>query len=1600
MDELAQRIAELSPEKRALLERRVRDRQHADAISTPSIQRRGAHIAPLSFAQEQLWFLHQLEPASPFYNTSRAWRIQGPLNSVALERSLSALVERHEILRTTFTVLDDLPLQTIAPTAALPVRRVDLRGLLSSEREREALHLLESEGRRPFVLQHEFPLRVLLLTLDQSEYILLLTIHHIAFDGWSLEVFWRDLGTLYTAFARGEKPELSPLPLQYADFALWQREHLQGETLEHLLRYWRDHLQGAPEQVLLPTDYARPRKQTFRGKRCVIRLPATQLHALKLFCRQEGVTLFTALFTAFQVLLYRYSGQSDLVIGTNVANRFPPGCEPLIGLFTNMLALRADLSERPAFRELVQRTRKLVAGALAHQELPFEKLVEDMRPQRTLQYMPLFQIVFVQQPPQNASLTVADLHLVPLIVDTGAAPFDLVVSAEELAEELLLTAHYSTDLFAEQSIAQLLGCFQTILEGLVAEPDRSIDESVLLTSAQSQQLLLEWSSSGNAPDETPSVVQLFEQQVRCTPDAIAIVAGDIQISYAELERRANQLAHALLRLGISLECCVGLCFQRVPELVIALLGTLKAGGAYVPLDPGYPAERLEFMLKDSQARVLLTQACLCSLFSMCEIPQLLLDRDWSVLAQEKASPPEVSAAPACAAYVIYTSGSTGQPKGVLVSRQALAHFIQAATSVYGLDANTRQIQLVSPGFDVLGEELFLPLCAGGAVVLGYDPGEQSALDLMRIVEREGASKMNLPASYWHQLVDELVEQRQSPPDCLRLLTTGAESPALEKLLLWQELVHHQIKLFNVYGPTEATIITTTYDIPPDDEQIARATRIPIGWPLPGWQVYLLDAHLQPVPIGLPGELYIGGAGLARGYVRRPDITAERFIPHPWSTEPGARLYRTGDLARYLPDGKLVFVGRVDHQVKVRGFRIELQEIEVALGKHPALKGALVLFHESASGQHQLCGYIVPVSPAHIPRPAELRRFLRDLLPAYMMPARFVALEAFPLSPNGKLNRKALPDPARHALREEIDYVAPREAVEQVLAGIWAQLLGGARVGIHDNFFELGGDSITSLQVVARAGQAGIHLQPRQLFEHQTIAELASVAVYSTEQPSQVSPSPNGRRFSLTPIQSWFFEQGLPNPHHWNQALLLELPQEIDQVRLEEALTYLVRYHSALRLRFLQEEGIWRQHVADSSERVAILRLEALPETEEARTSAIEQAFTAVQASLNLTHGPLLRAALIPATPAMVGRLLLVIHHLAVDRVSWNILLDDLQSVYTQLSQGKPPWLAPATDFLAWAEALQQAVHSERFRQERTYWLAASRAHIPQIPLDYNRDTAEVNTMAHARTVEVVLDEQDTRMLLRQVHGRLRVRVDEFLLAALVETFAYWTGEDSLLVDIEVHGRETLRANLDLSRAVGWFTAQFPLLLKMPGAFARRNPPEQNAQEEVLLAIQEQRRQVPGSGIGYGVLRYLSNDEEIQTALCHAPSAQIGLNYLGQMDAIGSEISTLFKVIGGSRGALFDAQAKRPHVFDINASIGQGSLRVSWLYCELLHARATVENLARRYLTILRELLRQCGLSQGKDRREAEGCFDPSLTRIDPEKLERILQRVRRKGDAV
>jgi len=1078
--------AELTARKAELVAFLGQARDAVQATAPPILPAPRDAPLPLSFSQQRLWFLDQLEPGTPFYNVPNAVRLSGRLDVAALAWSINEVVRRHEALRTTFAAVDGQGVQVIAPRLTLDLPLVDLSAFLQTERERLARRLTWQEAEWSFDLTCGPLIRVTLLRLAAQEHILLLTTHHIVSDGWSGLVFVRELAALYPAQVSGQPSLLAELEVQYADFALWQRQWWQEGGLDEQLAYWQRRLAGASTVLELPTDRPRSAAQRFRGASYTFLWPMTLAEELRVLSRRAGVTLFAVLLAAFDVLLHRYSGQEDISVGTFVANRTRRQLEGLIGAFINLLVLRSDLSGEPGFEQLLAQVYAAIGQDYAHQDIPFDKLLEALRPEGERGRITLFRTMLVLQNTPLPKMELPGLTVELLRPERGAQPnSDLDLFLEETAEGLLGIAEYNADLFEEATLARLAGHLRTLLEGVVADPRQRIADLPLLSEGERQQMLVEWNRTGVAYPRRQCVHELLAAQVSRTPDAVAVVCDVMHLSYAEMDRRANQLAHHLEALGVGPGQRVGLCLSRAVEMPLALQGVLKAGGAYVPLDPSYPPERLAFMLADADVAVLLTQERLVAGLPAYEGHVVRLDADWPVIAGRSTEERHSGVTPDDLMYVIYTSGSTGRPKGAGVYQRSFVNLLHWFVKDFALVVEDSVLVISSLSFDLTQKNFYAPLMVGGELHLlpseYYDP--QQILDL---VSREGISWLNCTPSASYPLVEQGGEGAFARLRSLRYLFLGGEPISVTRLWRWLEADECRAEVVNTYGPTECADICAAHRLVEAGRFLERT--VPIGRAVYNAQLFVLDGQLWPLPVGVVGELCVAGEGVGIGYVNDRELTAAKFVPHPFGQEAGERLYRTGDLARYLGDGAIEFLGRMDHQVKVRGYRIELGEIEMVLRGHEGVAEAvLVAREEVTAGQAQLVAYVV-AEPGAEPGAGELRDFLRQQLPEYMLPAAFVQMEALPLTPNGKVDRGALPLPEGMEAGRGREYVAPEGPVEERLAEMG---VGEEQVGVYDTFFDLGGYSLLATQVVSRINQAfEIKVSMRNLFEEPTIARLA------------------------------------------------------------------------------------------------------------------------------------------------------------------------------------------------------------------------------------------------------------------------------------------------------------------------------------------------------------------------------------------------------------------------------------------------------------------------------------------------------------------------------
>jgi amino acid adenylation domain-containing protein/non-ribosomal peptide synthase protein (TIGR01720 family) len=1931
------------------LARRIEEARRGDAPAAPPIRPipRDGEL-PLSFAQQRLWFLDQMEPGNPNLHLATALHLAGPVSFSALHAALREVVRRHESLRTTFGARDGRPWQRITPELILSLPLIDLRNLPAEPRAAEVRQQVTALAWSPFDLAVGPLLRAALLRLDEREHVLLLTLHHIISDGWSTGILFEELTVLYEAFRTGRPSPLPELPVQYVDFASWQRNWLRGDVLAEQLAHWRETLHaGGLTALELPTDRPRPAVPTFRGARRPVLLPRELTDGLQTLGRHQRATLFMVLMAAFQTLLHRSTGQAELLVGTPVANRTRMEVERIIGMFFNLLAFRADLTEDPSFAGLLAEVREAALTAYLHQDLPFEKLLEELQPERQLSRTPLFQVTLVLQNAPRTALELPGLTLTPLEIDSRSANFDLNLQLTETPDGIAGWLEYRTDLFDAPTIDRMAVHFRNLLEGAVADPAERLARLPLLAPGERFQLLTEWNDTREPFPEDATLHGLFEAQAKRTPEALAVVSAERSLTYAELDHESARLALHLRSQGVTPGVPVAVSLERTADMIPTLLGILRAGGFYVPLERAWPEARIASILQSLDVHHVLT--------SPLQLPPLPEEgRGW-----ERGPGGEGPASdPDAIAYVIFTSGSTGVPKGVMVQHRPVINLIDWVNRTFHIGPSDRLLFITSLAFDLSVYDVFGILAAGGTVRIASEAEARDPEALARLLCQE-------PITFWDSAPAALAQIVPFLPAAggdrshLRLVFLSGDWIPLPLPGAMKETFPNA-QVIALGGATEATIWSNSFAV---GELAPHQVSIPYGRPIPNARYLVLDAGLEPCPIGVPGDLYIGGDCLSFAYAGDPELTASKYLPDPYGGDRGGRLYRTGDRARFRTDGNIEFLGRVDQQVKIRGFRIELGEIEAALLAHPAVREAVAVAWEENGprGEKRLVAYVVqdpaytggdgeldentpddqvtrwqevydavysrtaaePADPTlnlagwvssytgeplpeaemrawvvatverilaqgrgpglgrvleigcgtgmllfriapqcrsyhatdlsevslryirrqldargiegvtlarqpgddwsgiepgsfdavilnsvtqhfpsldylrrvvegavravapggfvfigdvrsypllrafhasiqlaqapngltreqldrrirqraaqeeellvdprffsalgatlpevqrveielkrgrdrnemsrfrfdavlHIgsqkagaeviswldwdeaglsltalreiltterpgalgvrsvpddrlrheaailnwlegadgpetagelrqaleqmpargvepedlwalgrelgyevevrnadeaghcdvlfsvpPLPADgrgwergpggeapyannplqgeiarklvprLRNWLAERLPEYMQPAAIVPLDALPLTPNGKVDRRALPAPdsARPEMDEEL--VAPRSEAERQLAAIWCEVLGIERVGVHDNFFGLGGDSILSIQVIARAQQAGLRLTPRQLFQHQTIAELAAVAGSTAEAAEEQGPVTGP--VPITPIQQWFFEQDLTDPHWFNLAVMLELREEIRPEHLHRVTARLLEHHDALRLRFHREGSAWAQHNAPSGDPVpcSTLDLSALPTL--ARTAVLESAAAALQRSLDLASGPLQRFAFFRCGPGEPDRLLLTVHHLVIDGVSWRILLEDLQAGLRQLARGEEVRLPPkTTSYRRWAEALAGQV--ENLEHEAAWWLDPARRRALPLPGDgLAGDNLEgTNLEGTARTIKAVLDSEETQALLREVPEAFQTRIDDVLLTALVRAFARWTGSRSLLVDLEGHGRGELlplSPEMDLSRTVGWFTAIYPVLLEIGDG-----GPEEN-----LKWIKEQLRQVPSGGAGYGLLRY--GHPEIGSRLARLPQAQVIFNDLGQFDSLAGE-GSLYRPARESFGPTRSRQARRRHLLEIYATILEGRLELDFEYSAGVHREATIERLAGWFLDALRELIDRC-----------------------------------------
>ncbi|WP_121809994.1 non-ribosomal peptide synthetase [Mucilaginibacter kameinonensis] len=1482
---------------------------------------------PLSYSQERLWFIDRLE-GSVQYHIPAVLKLTGEANVNALENALKTVVERHEVLRTVIREYEGQGYQYIkANSWALKQSEIN---------EAELKVYINEEVNRSFDLSEDDMLRAELIATAKDEYVLLLVLHHIAADGWSMPVLVTEFSQLYSSYNKNEPIKLKAPEIQYADYAIWQRGYLNAEKLQSKLSYWEEKLAGTAT-LELPTDHMRPAVQSSRGSVYEFTIAKEQAEQLKQLSLEQGATLYMTLLAIFKVLLYRYSGQEDICVGTPVANRDREETAELIGFFVNTLALRTSLNGENTFNTLLSQVKQTTLEAYGHQEVPFEKVVEAAVKERDLSRSTLFQVMFVlQNTGAIPTLELGDIKITGERAGDYSSKYDLSYNAEETKDGIRIVAEYNTDLYKAATIERMAGHYVQLIQAVIENSANQINKLQLLNKIEVEQLQSFNDTTIDHPKDE-NIVSLFEKQVRIDPTATALVFGGETVSYQELNERSNRIAHYLKADGVKTESLVAICIERGINMITGILGVLKSGAAYVPVDMDYPKERISYILEDTLATIILTSSTGRATLNDINAQVIELDNNQEI-ANQSGDNLNIAIASSELAYVIYTSGSTGKPKGVMIEHGNLISYLVNNKTKYISDNGSKSGTFIhlSYTFDASVTGLFMPLISGRSIVIAgakYD----------NVFEDENLLKY---APY------EFIKLTPAHISLLREATSGEDRNMLtDRLVIGGEALRlNQFAGYNIggcdtevineYGPTEATVGCSVYSFKLSDNLENIPSDIPIGKPISNTTLYVLNKQGNQQPIGVKGELYISGEGVARGYLNNPDLTSTKFIPNPFKA--GERLYRTGDSARWLSDGNLQYLGRQDDQVKIRGYRIELGEIESALLQNPEVLQVVVLAREDKQGVKRLCAYVVTDEAAFDKQ--QLQQYLQELLPEYMIPRLWVRMESLPLTINGKIDKKALPEAELSELIRETQ-VSPRNQTEEQLAEIWQELLGIDQIGIYDNFFELGGDSILTIQVVSRARKYGIEIQPKDIFYHQVIARLAEAVHKNGAGKIKTEQGILNGDAGLLPIQQWYLEKNETEISHYNQAVLLSIDKNISESTLQLCFDTLVAYHDALRLQYVNTNGSWEQHYGTAKVKVLVEDLTNVKDL----TADISASTNEYQRSLSITEGRLMNVVLMKtADNETANRLSIVVHHLAIDGVSWRIILNDLNTLLDNIANNEVPNLgAKGSSYRQWHQALIQYSKSRRLLAQEKYWEQINNSYEP-LPTDISfTGKAQVGDMANIR---VKLNAEYTALLLREVPKVYHTEINDLLLAALAGTLSTWAGKQEIIVGLEGHGREPIADDVDISRTAGWFTSLYPVQLRAAAD-----------KDRLIKEVKEELRKVADKGLGFGVLKYVNKADSLQGN----DPWDIMFNYLGQFDqAVNS--GKWFGYANEDSGKSVHKTQFSPVKITINSYIIAGELTVNWSFSNKHYIETAINDLSQKYITYLSQLIDHC-LEQAKSK---------------------------------
>jgi amino acid adenylation domain-containing protein/non-ribosomal peptide synthase protein (TIGR01720 family) len=1558
--EIAQQLSEIiQPSTEHQAEDKFLEKGHAEPENiSEAISPNKKDASALSTTQLSMWTMQQLEPDSIIYNLHLALQIQGKVEHKTLHQAFQSLLQRHTQLRTVYRIGDDetVKQQVLEVTEieeALSV--IDASSWSEDQLQDDMAH----KAREAFDLS-KGPLiraRFYQQNTDDKQNTLLICVHHIVIDLWSVLILIVELKIIYADLITGQTPQLPILTSNYNDFVSWQQAYMQSPNSQKDWAYWQKQLSGELPLLALPTDYQRPTVSDYQGASLAVQLNKGETEQLKNLAKQQGVTLFALLLTAYKVLLHRYTHQKDLIVGVPTSGRSQSSFSSVVGNFVNPLPLRSYPSGDKSFTDYLAEVNESLLTALKHQDYPFSQIVEQLQSERIADHWLVYQTLFVLQQAQGS----IDAQLAQLALGENGAPipwndriiqplsicqrierFDLKLMAAECKDGLLLSFQYRSDLFKEATVDRLSTHFHNLLLGLLESPIEKIGKLPLIDDIERNTLVDEYNETQQPFGEDVCIHHLFEDQVTRTPNANAVVCKGEYLTYKELNASADNWAHRLVSMGVEMGDKVAICVNRSNNFIVGILAVLKAGAAYVPIDSEYPVERVAHMLDDAEVKVLLTQRDLYKTTQLSVSTRLNMDEEYSKGTGSVSTCPKVL--PAQSAYVIYTSGSTGQSKGVCVSHHNLVNYTQSITKKIPSKEGLQYALVSSPAADLGNTVLFASLISGGCLhILDSETTTDGRL-IAGYMDCNPIDVLKIVPSHFSALLDSAEGKNIVPHQTLVFGGDVLQYSLVERVAS----LRPECKIINHYGPTEATIGVLTYLVNTKTDNYRLTAAVPIGRPIANSQTYILDHNLEPVPIGISGELYIAGNGVTEGYLNQPGLTAERFIPNPFghteqreenNSSPliGSRLYRTGDLARYNVDGVVEFLGRADQQFKIRGYRVEPGEIEARLRQHSIVKEAVVIAWEDSQNIKRLVAYIVPNSET--PDQETLRIYLQSKLPDYMVPSIFVMLQKMPLMANGKLDRKALPQPDLSSQLAH-QYIAPRNEKETNLATVWAEVLRIDQVGIYDNFFSLGGDSILSIQMASRARQLGLNLSPRQIFQHQTVAELALVveneATFVAEQGVVSGSAP------LTPVQKKFLSQGLKNPHHWNQALLLELLEPIDTKKMKCAIEYLIVHHDVLRLRFNLQDESWVGSYKEE-ESLQVFHSENLTGiTDDVLETVLNKRVEFWQQQININTGPMIQVVRFELGQTRGVRLLIVIHHLLMDIASWRILLDDLVFILNQPdSDSRAELPSKTTSYRQWATRLKDYAKTITVSDNLLAGMQESTKII--FPVDYPEGT---NIEANAAVHTIELSEQLTRALVQQSGAAYRTSTQELLLIAIVQGIANRTGLQTLPVEIEAHSRDNeLFQDFDFTRTIGRFTTSHPVLFNVDFTAETGN---------LVKAIKEQFRQQAADGFDYAVWRWLGDGVKQENSI----EIPILFNYLGHLD-LGTDAHSSFRQCDLPAWITRDSTNQRAHELVINASIRNDRLQLIWVYSKARYSVSTIEGLSNTVLSTLETLISQC-----------------------------------------